>query len=206
MQEMDPFVYPAGNINRVVGWPARLWFWLRGWRIEGEPPDLRQYVLLAAPHTSNWDFSYAMGLMCKRGVKIRWFAKLELFPWPFGKLHMWLGGIPVDRSRRNNLVDQMVEAYDRLDDLIVLIPAEASRGLREYWKSGFYYIAQGAGVPIVMGYMDYAQKRLGFGPVLHPTGNLRADMDQIRAFYSDKVGKFPEKVTPPRLRQEVADE
>jgi 1-acyl-sn-glycerol-3-phosphate acyltransferase len=113
------------------------------------------------------------------------------------------GGIPVVRSRRNNLVDQAADLLREADSLVLVVPAEGTRGYVPHWKSGFYYIARAAEVPIVMGYLDYARKRGGFGPELIPTDDLRADMDEIRAFYADKVGRHPEWTGEIRLKEEM---
>jgi 1-acyl-sn-glycerol-3-phosphate acyltransferase len=113
-----------------------------------------------------------------------------------------LGGIPVRRDRRNNLVAQVAEAFASASDLALVVPAEGTRGRTEYWKSGFYHMARTAKVPIVCGYLDYARKRGGFGHEFEPSGDVARDMDVVRAFYADKVGKYPECFGPVRLRDE----
>lgn len=173
-----------------------------GWKLEGPPPPLPRYVLIAAPHTSNWDgfLLVAFASVCR--IKISWMAKQSLFRPPFGWLVRLAGGIPIDRSARHDMVANMVRLFSEKDRLILVVPPEGTRKRAEYWKSGFYHVSRGAGVPIVLSFLDYSRKRGGFGTVFTPTGNIKNDMDLIRAFYAGKAGKFPELVTPPRLKDE----
>ena len=166
---------------------------LRGWRIEGNFPDLPKYVLIAAPHTSNWDFPLTLGVCFALRAKLYWMGKHTLFWGPLGPVMRWLGGIPVMRSRNNSLVQQMVTVYQQSAQLVVAIPPEGTRQRVKEWKTGFYHIACGAQVPIVLAYMDYARKVCGFGPVFYPTGDIAADMSRIQDFYRDKVGKHPDQ-------------
>lgn len=173
-----------------------------GWKIGGAIPTAKKYVLIAAPHTSNWDFPFTIATAFALDVNIRWLGKQQLFDGPLGPLYRSLGGIPVDRSKNTNMVDRMAELFDEADELVLTVPAEGTRGKREYWKSGFYHIAVRAKVPIALGYLDFGRKESGIGPLVYPTGNIRKDMDIIRAFYADKRGLKHELFTPPRLREE----
>jgi 1-acyl-sn-glycerol-3-phosphate acyltransferase len=173
-----------------------------GWRIVGAMPSVRKCVMIAAPHTSSWDFPYTIAIAAALRARIHFIGKQELFAGPAGRLFVALGGIPVDRSRRTQMVQAMVDEFARHEDFVLLVPAEGTRGRGEYWKSGFYRIAQGAGVPIALGFLDFARREGGIGPLVYPTGDLRRDMDVIRAFYAGKVGKRPGRFTPPRLREE----
>jgi 1-acyl-sn-glycerol-3-phosphate acyltransferase len=173
-----------------------------GWSIVGGAPDAKKFVLIAAPHTSNWDFVYALACTSALGLPLRWLGKDALFKGPTGAMFRALGGIPVDRSKQNNMVDRMADALVKADALALLVPAEGTRKAGTRWKSGFYHIARRAGVPIALGFLDYAHKRAGIGPLLWPSGDVRADMDKIRAFYADIAAKRPEHFTPPRLREE----
>jgi 1-acyl-sn-glycerol-3-phosphate acyltransferase len=175
-----------------------------GWKPEGAPPALARYVLIAAPHTSNWDLVYLLALAEVYGLRISFMMKHTWFRGPLGPLFRSLGGIPIDRRRRENLVKQMVEAFAARDALVLVVPAEGTRARSERWKSGFYHIARGARVPIVLGYLDYARRRGGFGPALVPTGRISEDMDLVREFYADKVGRSPADFAEPRLREEDA--
>jgi 1-acyl-sn-glycerol-3-phosphate acyltransferase len=175
---------------------------LTGWEPEGALPRAPKWVLIAAPHTSNWDLVYLLALADAFDARISFMMKHSMFRGPLGPIFRSAGGIAIRRDRRNDLVKQMVEEFARRDRFALVVPAEATRARVEYWKSGFYHIAREAGVPIVMGYLDFARRRGGFGPAFHPTGDVRADMDRIRAFYADKTGKHPELFAPPRLREE----
>jgi 1-acyl-sn-glycerol-3-phosphate acyltransferase len=181
---------------------ARGFLWLTGWKPEGARPVERRYVLIAAPHTSNWDLAYLLALAEVFDIKVSWMGKHALFRPPLGWLMRSVGGIPVVREKRGNLVAAVAKTFSELADLALVVPAEGTRGYVPHWKSGFYHIAQTAKVPIVLGYLDYPRKRGGFGPALYPTGDLRADMDEIREFYADKVGKYPDQFGAVRLKEE----
>jgi len=164
-----------------------------GWELVGRLPDLPKYILVGAPHTSNWDFPFTMLLMFASGIRFNWIAKDSLFKGPWRGLLLRLGGIPVVRNRKSNFVTQIVEAFQRSSHMIVAISPEGTRSLVNRWKTGFYYMAIGAQVPIVLGFIDYHRKQVGVGPVLHPTENIEEIFACLRAFYADKVGKYPEK-------------
>lgn len=163
------------------------------------------FVLIAAPHTSNWDLPFTLALSYVYDVPIRWAGKHTLFAPPFGTLMRALGGIPIRRDRRENRVDQLAALFDEHPSLVLTVPAEGTRSRTEHWKSGFYHVARKADVPIVCGYLDYARKRGGFGLVLQPSGDVRADMQRVRDFYADKIGKYPELFGPVRLREEESE-
>ena len=182
---------------------ARWFLKLTGWEMEGTRPLESRFVLIAAPHTSNWDLPYLLAMAILFDVKISWMGKHVLFRPPHGWLMRRLGGIPIVRHRRGNMVEQMARAFEEAESMALVVPAEGTRSYVAHWKSGFYHIAQAAGVPIVMGYLDYARKRGGLGPALHPTGDVRADMDEIRDFYSDKVGRYPDRFGEVLLKEEM---
>ncbi len=162
-----------------------------GWKVEGElPANGQKCVLIAAPHTSNWDLPYTLMVAFVLHLNIYWMGKRQLFQFPFRTIMMWLGGIPVTRESSNNLVAASIEAMKNAQGpLQLVVPPEGTRGKNRYWKTGFYYIAVGAQVPIVMAYMDYERKVSGLGPVFHPTGDIEADMVAIKAFYAPFKGK-----------------
>ena len=162
-----------------------------GWKVEGElPANGQKCVLIAAPHTSNWDLPYTLMVAFVLHLNIYWMGKRQLFQFPFRTIMMWLGGIPVTRESSNNLVAASIEAMKNAKGpLQLVVPPEGTRGKTRYWKTGFYYIAVGAQVPIVMAYMDYERKISGLGPVFHPTGDIEADMVAIKAFYAPFKGK-----------------
>jgi 1-acyl-sn-glycerol-3-phosphate acyltransferase len=183
-------------------WVARCLLVVTGWKPDGERPEVRRCVLIAAPHTTNWDFFYLLIFAAFYGVPIRWMGKDSLFRPPFGWLMRSLGGIPIVRHRSGNVVAAMARSFEGRRELVLVVPAEGTRSRREYWKSGFYHIACQADVPIVMSYLDYTEKRGGFGGAFRPTGDVREDMGHVRAFYAGKDGKYPERFSRIRLREE----
>jgi 1-acyl-sn-glycerol-3-phosphate acyltransferase len=158
--------------------------------------------VIAAPHTSNWDLPFMLAVAYALGVKPSWLGKRELFRPPLGWILRPLGGIAVDRSAPKGLVGQAVARFAECDDLFLVIPPSGTRARAPYWKSGFYHVARGAGVPILCAYLDYRERVGGIGPALTPSASIAADMDRIRAFYATKQAKYPAQVTPVRLREE----
>lgn len=177
---------------------------LAGWQFEGELPPEKKYVLLAVPHTSNWDGLLLVLLARSVGLEMRWMIKDSWFKGPLGPVIRGVGAIGIDRSRRTNVVDQMIAEFAKHDALVVAIPPEGTRKRVDHWKSGFYHIARGANVPVVLGYLDFARKRAGLGPAITLTGDVHADMDSIRAFYAERAPTphDPTKYGPLRLREE----
>ncbi|MBK9291076.1 MAG: 1-acyl-sn-glycerol-3-phosphate acyltransferase [Bacteroidetes bacterium] len=168
--------------------------WLIRWKVTGSvPPHIKKCVIIAAPHTSNWDFVIGRLAYWKLGVPVRFLIKREAFDHPLGGLVKALGGIPVDRKKSNNLVEQVAEMFDHYDVLNVIITPEGTRRLVTEWKRGFYYIALRANVPIVIGFIDYKRRVGGFGPVIYPTGDFDVDFKIIQDFYKDKTARHPEK-------------
>ena len=173
-----------------------------GWQIVGEAPKEAKYVLIAAPHTSNWDL--VLMLMCgvEYGVWPSWVGKHTIFKPPLGWLLRLLGGIPIDRRSRGNRVEQLAALFAGRERLVLAIPPEGSRSSHMHWKSGFYWVARTASVPVCLSYLDWGTRRAGLGPLLRPTGDLRADMDFVRGFYAGRTGRFPEMQGPIRLEGE----
>jgi 1-acyl-sn-glycerol-3-phosphate acyltransferase len=163
---------------------------LAGWRMEGSLPDARKFVLIAAPHTSNWDLPVMLCLAFAFRTRLFWMGKDTLFRWPFGTIMRWLGGISIDRARANHVVEQTTELFRKEEDLVMVVPPEGTRQKVRYWKTGFYRIAESSNVPIVLGFLDYQRKVGGIGPAVTPTGDIEADMETIRAFYADVTGKY----------------
>jgi 1-acyl-sn-glycerol-3-phosphate acyltransferase len=195
-------IFDTPVISPLIRSLALCFLKLFGWRLEGRLPDVDKLVVIAAPHTSNWDFpiliSLAFGLRAKAG----WLGKSTLFRWPFGFLSIWMGGIPVYRSASYNMVAQSVEMFRKSEKLILAVPPEGTRGKVSHWKTGFYYIALGAEVPIAMGFIDYKRKATGVGPVIYPTGDIEADMEIIRNFYANVTAKYPDKACIPALARD----
>ena len=168
-------------------------FKFNGWRVgETIPQDIKKCIVIAAPHTSNWDFVYALAAFKILGLPVKDLAKKELFKFPFRAIFDSTGGIPVERSKSQNLVESIVARFNATDRLYLLMAAEGTRKKVPKWKSGFYYAALGAGVPVMLGYLDYKNKIAGLGEVVYLTGNKEKDMERIRRFYSDKTPRNPE--------------
>lgn len=192
---MHRTIFDTPGINTVLRALSIGFLKLTGWKIEGSlPPNGAKSVLIAAPHTSNWDLPYTLMVAFVLRLNIYWMGKHQIFRPPFRGLMMWLGGIPVHRESANNLVAASAAAIKAAKGpLQLVVPPEGTRSKVRYWKSGFYYIALEAGVPIVLAYMDYERKISGLGPVFQPTGNLEADMQTIQAFYKPYKGKNPDQ-------------
>jgi 1-acyl-sn-glycerol-3-phosphate acyltransferase len=174
---------------------------LKSWRLEVNMPAAPKFVLVGAPHTSKLDLYYALMLAHGTSIKMHWIGKDSLFRWPVGGALRWMGGIPVKRNSSQNFVNQIVDVFNRLEKLVVAIAPEGTRGRAEYWKTGFYYIALGAGVPIALGFVDYKDKVVGIGPTIYPSGDIQADFVQIKAFYENKTGRHPELQGETRIRE-----
>jgi 1-acyl-sn-glycerol-3-phosphate acyltransferase len=183
-------------------WLAEKILALFGWRAVGSLTDCPKCVINVAPQTSKWDFPVLMLVAVVLRVKVAWMGKHTLFRPPFGWIMRGLGGLPIDRSARHNVVEQAVESFRSRDRLLLAIPPEGTRKRTPYWKSGFYHIALGAQVPIAFGFADYHRKVGGIGGVMMPSGNVEADMAQIRGFYSGIAGKRPEQFGEIRLKAE----
>lgn len=181
------------NGSLITRWMGRIVLRLMGFRAAGTLPDLPKFVVIAAPHTSNWDFVVGMALRWILSVDARWLGKDKLFWWPFGHFLKWLGGTPVDRSSSNGVVEQVVGWYNQRDKLVLGLSPEGTRKKVARWRTGFYHIARGAGVPILLAYFDYETRTVGFGPLFHPTGDLEADLAEMAAFYKTKKGKYPDQ-------------
>ncbi len=165
-----------------------------GWKIHGIiPPGIEKCVVIAAPHTSNWDFFIGRFAYFAIGVKIKFLIKKEVFFFPLGPILRAWGGIAVDRGKQNNIVGQVVDHFNKSESLYVLITPEGTRKLNKRWKKGFYHIAEKANVPIAFGYADFKKKEAGVGLVIYPCGDYKKDLKIIQDFYRDKAAKYPEQ-------------
>lgn len=167
-----------------------------GWRIEGEIPNVPKVVLVGAPHTANQDFFMAILTALSLGVDMKFIMKHESFKGPTGPILRWLGGTAVDRSKSSNLVQQTVEKYNAADRMMLAIMPEGTRSTPKGWRSGFYYIALGAGAPLVLIIFDYTRKVMHIGPTIVPTGDYEADLPLIQAPYIGVMGKYAERTLP----------
>ena len=179
---------------------ARFLLWIARWHTVGEVPS--SGILVGAPHTSNWDWVAMLLLMWSGGVPPRVLIKAEIMRTPLGPLLRANGGISLDRQNPGNVVRDLLAEARTGEPFLLIIAAEGTRKKSDYWKSGFYRIAQQAGLPISLGFIDGPTHTMGFGPSLRPSGDVVADMDIIRAFYADKHGIHPRLRTEPRLREE----
>ena len=171
---------------------SKLIFWLFGWKIAGEVPPLKKFVVIMAPHTSGDDFFIGMCAKFILGIKFKYLGKAEIFKPPFGFIFRWLGGIPVERSSSHNLVEQVVKQFEENEHFILALSPEGTRAYVPKWKTGFYYIALYAKVPIVLGFINFETKTAGIGPTFYPTGDIDKDIETIKDFYRPIKGKYPE--------------
>ena len=179
-------------------WPrvARMLLRLGGWTVIGRPPDIHKAVFIGAPHTSNWDGFWALVYKVAVGLDVKFFIKESLFWFPLSVLLRGLGGIPLNRGQAGKAVSQAVDAINSSERFFFGLAPEGTRSRTPGWKSGFYRIAEAANVPVVFGFFDYKNKRLGIGPMLTLTGNMDADLGIIRSFYETCEGRWPEKASP----------
>jgi len=175
---------------------------MTGWEITGAIPDYSKFVLVGAHHTSNWDFIYGLSAAFIFRLKISWMGKDSLFRPPLGFIMRALDGIAVDRSSHHDVVTQIAQQLKHADKLVVAIAPEGTRKKMNHWRSGFYWIAKQAQVPIVCAYLDYEKKQVCVGLSIVPGDDVKQDMDRIREFYKDVAAEIPGKVTPVRLRDE----
>ncbi len=162
---------------------------LGGWKMRGDWPALDKMVLVAAPHTSNWDGLNMLAAAGYYRVKLRWMGKKSLTRGPFGWLIRWLGCVPIDRSASHDVVKAMSDAFAASDRMVLAIPPEGTRARVDAWKSGFYHIAVGANAPIVLSVLDYGTRTMSIAAVIHPSGDYEADLPVIRGFYAGATGK-----------------
>ena len=188
---MHRTIFTTPLVNTALRAFSRAYLKLAGWKLEGGlTSDCAKSVMIAAPHTSNWDLPYTLMVAFALRLNVYWMGKQSIFRWPFGGLMRWLGGIAVNREAASNMVAASAAALQAADGPVQLIvPPEGTRSKTRYWKTGFYWIAHTARVPIVMAYMDYPRKLSGLGPVFRPTGNIELDMAVIKRFYAQFKGK-----------------
>jgi len=186
------------SLRRLLG---HAWFRAQGWQVRGSV-SAPKAVLIAFPHTSNWDFPHLLAASWVFGIQLSWLGKSSLFRPPWGGMMRALGGIAVDRRAPQGLVDQVAAHFETVETLYVTVPPEGTRELTKTWRSGFYYMAIKAQVPLVLGLLDYTRRVADLGEVFTPTGDVAADMAYIRAYYEGAQGKYPALSGPIRLPQE----
>lgn len=187
---------------KILRWLALQLFLALGWKLVGNiPQDIKKAVVVVAPHTSNWDGFYGLLFCFVKQLPVKFAVKKEAMIFPIGPILKWMGAIPIDRKRkskavkRGSMVQHMTAMLQQQDTLMLIIAPEGTRSRVKRWKRGFYYIALHAKVPLVLGYIDYRKKHIGFGYTVHPTGDIAKELQQIQSFYQDKVGKYPEQGT-----------
>jgi len=185
-----PYRGIASEIFRAI---CLFYLTLSGWKIRGDWPALPKAVVVAAPHTSNWDAIFMLAAAGYFRITLRWMGKASLTHGPFGWLVKAAGCVPVDRSARNDLVGAMRDAFAANDAMLLAVPPEGTRSLTPGWKSGFYHIAHSAGVPLILSVLDFGTKTINIAGVFHTTGDYEADIIEIQAYYCDAVGKHPAK-------------
>lgn len=164
-----------------------------GWSLRQEDAGTERYVLIVAPHTSNWDFPLGLLVAWALDLRANWIGKHTLFRWPLGPLFRSWGGIPVTRDDASKMISQMAHRFATADRLVLAMAPEGTRAHTAHWKSGFWHIARAAKVPIVMASLDYGRKEVVLGGAFLPGEDREADFETIRAFFADKQGKRPQQ-------------
>ena len=190
---MNLTIFNTPLLSTMLHHYARYLMRRNGWCIDGQLPDIPKFVLIGAPHTSNWDFVLFLEVIFSLRADARFMGKAEAFRFPFGWLFRYCGGIPVDRKRSTGLVEQMVKAFNASDEFILTIAPEGTRHQVVEWKRGFYHIAKGAGVPIVMGIIDGRHKTVHIGQVFYPTDDVEADIKAIQSHFKGVAGIKPRR-------------
>lgn len=188
-------IFDTPLLKPFLKWICLLALRAAGWKVVRNNTDAPKYIIVAAPHTSNWDFVLVLLIAFALDIKVYIMAKQELLKWTCGSIFKWLGVIPIDRSRSLNTVGQAVEAFQQNERLLIVIAPSGTRKKVKKWKTGFYHMAVGAEVPIVLGFLDYGRKTGGLGPLIQPTGDIDADMMEIKAFYADMTGKYADAMS-----------
>jgi 1-acyl-sn-glycerol-3-phosphate acyltransferase len=203
---MDRTRHSARRCNLFAFLLGKMVMKLTGWKIDGNLPESRKMIIIAAPHTTNWDFIYLLGAAYCFRLGINWLGKKSLFPPVWGSFLKYLGGVPIDRSKSSNTVQTIADAIAKSTYFTLVIPPAGTRSRTDYWKSGFYQITLATQIPIVCGYLDYQKKVACLGLSFVPTGNVQEDMDRIRDFYQGIKGKHPENTSRIRLKEEDANQ
>ncbi len=187
---MKPTLLNNWLLKPFFYWLANFSLFILRWKTKGKMPDNKKFVMIAAPHSSNWDFVFFLLIIFKFKISVHWMGKNTMFIWPFRWLLKRLGGIPIDRRSKSNVVQSMAQAFKTSDQLIITIAPSGTREKVMTWKTGFYHIAKQAKVPIVCGFIDYRKKMIGVGPVFQTSNDIDADMKEIKEFYLQFSGKY----------------
>jgi 1-acyl-sn-glycerol-3-phosphate acyltransferase len=190
---MKTTIFNTPILSGIYHYLAKIMMRLAGWRVEGTLPDLPKFVLIGAPHTSNWDFVLFLGVIFSLRANVRFMGKAELFRFPIGWFFRYCGGVPVDRKKSTGLVEQMVKVSNESEKFILTIAPEGTRHHVQEWKRGFYHIAKSAGIPIVIAVVDGRHKTVRIGQVFHPTEDIEADIKSIQEVFTGVVGIHPRR-------------
>jgi len=190
---MNKTIFYTPVLRHIMPLVSRILLFVLGWKIKVQLPQVNKCVMIAAPHTSNWDYFYTLLIAFAIKKPIYAMGKKSLTEGFFGGIMKWLGILPIDRSKSNNIVEQTIEQFNLNKELTILVPPSGTRDKVTYWKTGFYYIAHGAGVPVCLGFIDYGNKTGGLGPLFYPTGDIDKDMEEIKLFYAPIKGKNQNK-------------
>lgn len=201
MQRIPP-QHPAQKCSGFAHYFGRFLIKIFGWRVEGGVPESKHMLIIAAPHTSNWDALFLLGAAYSFGIKVNWLVKNSFFVPVLAQMITFFGGVPVDRSRATNMVSRLADQIRNSDGTNLVVPPAGTRSYTEYWKSGFYRIALEANIPVVCGYLDYDRKVAGLGLTFELSGEVKEDMARIREFYELLVGKYPDKKSRILLKEE----
>jgi len=193
-------------LSRFVRWIIMRLYRLKGWKLEGHLPDIPKFVIAGAPHTSNWDFVFFVGATAEEGIQPNFMGKHTLFKGIMRNFMLDMGGIPIDRTKRANAVEQVAEEYERRDRLALVIAVEGTRSSKGEWKSGFYHIAEAANVPIVLTWVCNERRVLGFSPPIIPTGDYPADLAKMAAFMRSKLPDYERYKVVEAQAQKLLDE
>lgn len=189
---MEQELKAASRSSRLVKRAVLALFRWKGWQLDPAGPVPRRCIILGVPHTSNWDFVFFTGATYRYGITPSFMGKTSLFRWPLRQFMLDMGGIPVDRSAKDqNYVDQVVAAFAQRDELALVIAPEGTRSPSKPWRSGFYHIALNAGVPLVPAWVNNATNRGGIGPPIMLTGDYAADLAKVLAFYQSVMPGHP---------------
>lgn len=194
MRSLQIPAIPASHTPRkniFTWWLGVVFLKVMGWRFRGQLPEQRQYIMAIAPHTSNWDFVISLAAYFCLRVKMGFMMKASIFKWPFASLLRSLGGIPVDRSKRHGVVEQMVQRFQVQSDLIIALAPEGTRRRVDHWKTGFLQIAHQAKIPVFLVGLDYKAKELVFGPAIDISEDIDAGLQRAQAFFAQMTPKFP---------------
>ena len=182
----------------VAGWILRRW----GWTITGSKPAVPRYVVIASPHSSYWDMPVMVLFALHFGIRLRWVGKAEAFRGPLDPVMRGMGGIPIERSGGRGVVAETAALFAARGELALAMAPDGKRAYCDYWRSGFYYVARTADVPVVLTYLDWGSRRAGIGPTLRLAGDVKRDMDTIRSFYAGMTAKHAARTSRVRLREE----